>query len=337
MEKGESSKHLQENTVEEDAYWMGLQDKTWLIPTSKMAQVYEESGTLLPLWDASYFLLKKIGVGDEQTRRFMIYKKQFDIAKFEGYLRKLKSMQVEIIRYVDKSYPNSLKLIENPPLILLHKGSQVSFENCIAISGTRNPSVYGRIMARKIAKNLAENGLTVVSGLARGIDEWAHCGALEAPQGRSVAVLAWMNPIYPDEHSELALDIQKRGFILAENFEQPLDKSASARFVQRNRIISGISHAVIAIESDEEGGTVHQVQIAISQKRRVFALQPRGNERAMRGFRTFLNLGAIPVKSVKEILEQLKNDFTLYSSGSRLDSYYQHSLDRGKLEDSFRR
>jgi len=336
MEKNETSKNLQESTVEE-AYWMGLQDKTWLIPSSKMAQVYKEYGTLQPLWDASFFLLKKIGINDEQIRKFMKYKEQFEITKFAGYLKKLRSMQIECIRYIDKDYPNCLKLTENPPLILYHKGSLANFENCIAISGTRNPSAYGRIMARKIAKALAEKGLTVVSGLARGVDEWAHCGALEVPKGRSGAVLAWMSPIYPEEHTELAMDIQKRGFVIAENFEQPLDRSAPARFVQRNRIISGISNAVIAIESDEEGGTVHQVRIALSQKRRVFALQPRGSEKAKRGFKVFLDLGATPVKSANEILEQLKKDDLLYSGRSRLDSYYQHSLDRGTLEDTFRR
>lgn len=337
LENFGSSDHLQQNAVEEDVYWIGLQDKTWLVPTSKMVQVYEEYGTLLPLWDASFFLLKKIGMDDESSRKFMKYREQFNRTNCIVELNKLRSMQFRIIRYVDKDYPVSLKSTENPPLILFHKGVLASFENCIAISGTRNPSVYGRVMARKIAKSLAEKGFTVVSGLARGVDEWAHCGALEVPKGRSIAVLAWMDPIYPEEHHELAVDLQKRGSLVAENFQQPLNRSAPARFVQRNRIISGISQSVVAIESDEEGGTVHQVRIAISQKRKVFALQPKGSERAKRGFKAFLNLGAIPVKSTREILEQLEKD-NLLPSSSRLDSYYQHSLDRGTLEkDYFRR
>jgi DNA processing protein len=188
-------------------------------------------------------------------------------------------------------------------------------------------------MARKIAKSLAENGFTVVSGLARGIDEWAHCGALEVSRGKTIAVLAWIDPIYPDEHRELASDLQKRGAILSENFRQPLDRSTPARFVQRNRITSGISKCVIAIESDEEGGTVHQVRIALSQKRKVLALQPKGNERAKRGFKVFTDLGATAVRSTNDILNVLRKEVSPATDNSRLDSYYQHSLDRGTLEN----
>jgi DNA processing protein len=302
------------------------------VPVSKMVRVYEENGTLLPLWNASYFLLKRLGIDDEASRKFMRYKEHFKLTDFAAEFKKIESMRLRMIRYVDKDYPTDLRSIENPPLILLHKGALFGFENCIAISGTRNPSAYGRIMARKIAKSLAERGFTIVSGLARGIDEWAHCGALEAPRGRTIAVLAWMDPIYPEEHLELAQDLQKRGALLGENLRQPFNRSAPAKFVQRNRITSGISRCVIAIESDEEGGTVHQVKIALSQKRKVLALQPKGNERAKRGFKLFVDLGAIPVKSTRDILDILKKDMLPMSNGSRLDSYYQHSLDRGTFE-----
>jgi DNA processing protein len=141
-----------------------------------------------------------------------------------------------------------------------------------------------------------------------------------------------MDPIYPEEHFELAQDLQKRGAIVGENFRPPFNKSTPAKFVQRNRITSGVARCVIAIESDEEGGTVHQVRIALSQKRRVLALQPKGNERAKRGFKLFVEMGAIPVKSVKDILGIFKKDNLPASNGSRLDSYYQHSLDRGTFE-----
>jgi len=296
MEQIEPSGSIRQNMAKEDIYWLGLQDKTWLVPTSKMIRVYKEHGSLWPLWNASYFFLKELGIDDETSRKFMRYREHLNPTDFAAELKKLESMRLRIIRYVDKDYPDNLRFIENPPLVLFHKGTLSNFESCIAISGTRNPSVYGRIMARKIAKSLAERGFTIISGLARGIDEWAHCGALEAPKGRTIAVLAWMEPIYPEEHLELAQDLQKRGAILSEGFQQPFNKSAPAKFVLRNRIISGISQCVIAIESDEEGGTVHQVRIALSQKRKVFALQPKGNSRAKRGFKEFVNMGAIPIK-----------------------------------------
>lgn len=328
MEQIDPSKQIHQNAVNEAVFWLGLQDKTWLIPTAKMMKVYEEYGTILPLWNASYNFLVKLGINDDNIKKFLMYKERSSLMDFVSEFKRLESMKLRIIRYIDKDYPEALRIIENPPLILLHKGVLTNFSNCIAISGTRNPSVYGRVMSRKIAKYLAEQGFTIVSGLARGVDEWAHCGALEARKGRSVAILAWMDPIYPEEHTDLALDLEKRGAILAENFHQPYNKSTPAKFVQRNRITSGISQCVIAIESDEEGGTVHQVKIALSQKRKVFALQPKGNERAKRGFKLFVNMGAIPVKTAKEILDMLRSEIMLSPNGARLDSYYQHSLDR---------
>ena len=320
-----ASRNIQNATIE-DAFWLGLQDKTWLIPTTKMVETYEQCGSMLPLWNASYNFLVKLGINDESSRKFLKYKEKTSVLDYVAQLKKLESIKLKVLRFTDKDYPEALRMIENPPLLLLHKGELTNFSNCVAMAGTRNPSVYGRIMARKIAKYLADQGYTIVSGLARGIDEWAHCGALESRRGKSIAVLAWLDPIYPEEHTDLALDLQKRGAIIGENFQQPYNKSTPAKFVQRNRITSGISQGVIAIESDEEGGTVHQVKIALSQRRKVFALQPRGNERAKRGFKLFVDLGAIPVKSPKEIADILKKDFSL--NGTRLDSYYQHSLDR---------
>ena len=331
MEELNSSKNIQ-NATREDVFWLGLQDKTWLIPTAKMVEVYLEYGTMLPLWNASYNFLVKLGINDENSYKFLRYKERSRLVDYANQLKKVESINLKMIRYVDKDYPEALRAIENPPLVLLHRGGLTNFSNCIAMAGTRNPSAYGRIMSRKIAKYLAEQGYTIVSGLARGIDEWAHCGALEARKGKSIAVLAWLDPIYPEEHTDLAVDLQKRGAIIGENFQQPYNKSTPAKFVQRNRITSGISQCVIAIESDEEGGTVHQVKIALSQKRKVFALQPQGNERAKRGFKLFVDMGAVPVKSPKEILDVLKKEISLNLNGTRLDSYYQHSLDRSIFE-----
>jgi len=320
-----SVKHL--STVGlEDAFWLGLQDKTWIIPTRKMVEFYNQNGTMMNLWNASYDFLISAGVNDETSCKFIKYRGKNSVIDYVAQQKKIEAANFNVIRYIDKEYPEALRQIEDPPLILLHKGAMKNFSDCIAISGTRNPSVYGRIMARKIAKYLAERGYTIVSGLARGIDEWAHCGAIEAPKGKSVAVLAWLDPIYPEEHSNLAIDLEKKGAIIGESFQQPFNRSTPAKFVQRNRITSGISQAVIAIESDEEGGTVHQVKIALSQKRKVFALQPQGNERAKRGFKVFLDSGAISIKSPREISDVLERDSALASS--RLDSYYQHSLGR---------
>lgn len=314
------------NSGLEDAFWLGLQEKTWIIPTKKMIQIYEQYGSMMNLWNASANLLIKAGINDETSIKFLKYREKTSVIDYVNILKKITSNGFKFLRFIDDNYPNILRNIEDPPLALLHKGNLMNFSNCIAIAGTRNPSTYGRIMSRKIAKYLAERGYTIVSGLARGIDEWAHCGALETAKGKSIAVLAWVDPIYPEEHTELASDLQKRGAIIGESFQQPFNRSTPAKFVQRNRITSGISRGVIAIESDEEGGTVHQVKIALSQGRKVFALKPQGNERAKRGFKLFTDLGAIPVKTPQEIAEIMKKDSPI--TDNRIDSYYQHLLDR---------
>jgi DNA processing protein len=318
---------LRSQLVDENAYWLALQDRNWLISAPRIARVFNEYGSLTRLWRTPYQLISKLGVDDQTARKLIVTIERTPLQDYVNELKTLESKQIKITRYVDKGYPEMLKSIENPPFVLLQKGATLDFNNCVAIAGTRNPTLYGRIMARKLAKALAEKGYIVVSGLARGIDEWAHVGALEAPRGRSIAVLPWMEPIYPDEHAELARDIEKRGMIVSEIYKSPLNKSAPARFVQRNRITSGISRCVIAVESDEEGGTVHQVRIALSQKRQVFVLEPKGNDRAKRGFKSFIDMGATSIKSTKEVLRFLDQNTRPSPDNSRLDSYYQHSLD----------
>jgi DNA processing protein len=316
-----------QNSGLEDAFWLGLQDKTWIIPTKKMVQIYDQYGSMLNLWNANVNFLINSGVNDETSCKFLKYREKTSVLEYVNLLKKASAAGFKLIRFIDSAYPDLLRAIEDPPLILLQKGNLINFSNCFAMAGTRNPSTYGRIMSRKIAKYLAEQGYTIVSGLARGIDEWAHCGALEAPGGKSVAVLAWADPIYPEEHTELAIDLQKKGAIIGESFQQPFNRSTPAKFVQRNRLTSGISQGVIAIESDSEGGTVHQVKIALSQGRKVFALTPQqGNDRAKRGFKLFVDLGAIPVKTPKEVVDVMRKNSPV--TDNRIDSYYQHKLGR---------
>jgi len=188
-------------------------------------------------------------------------------------------------------------------------------------------------MARRLAKSIAAKGYTVVSGLARGTDEWAHSGALETPKGKTIAVLPWITPLYPPEHSKLLEDIQKRGAAISELLEKPFGKAAKGKFVQRNRVTSGISRCVIALESEEEGGTVHQVRIAISQRRKVFAVKPRGSDKFKRGFKLFVDLGAVPVDSSREVLDYLQKEAPIRTAEKKLDSFYQHTLNVPKGSD----
>jgi len=295
-------------------YWLALQEKHWLIPATKVEQVFNQFGSLEQLWKADALYLYNLGLSETSVSNFLKYRNSVHFGDYERLMSVLANNKVRLLRYVDKDYPIALKDLgiasDGPPLVLFHRGSLLDFGDCVAIVGTRECSHYGHVMARRMAKNLAKKGYTVVSGLARGTDTEAHCGALEAPRGRTIAVLAWMDPVYPSENAELARDIMARGALISERYFKPRSSFARltpGKFVERNRITCGLSRCVIAVESGREGGTVHQVRIALSQGRKVFAVRPKSsNHRAMEGYKIFLDMGATPTSSAKPVLDFLR-------------------------------
>jgi len=293
--------------IDENILWFALEDKINIISTNIIIDYYYKYNTLKNLFGLDYYDMEKIGLEKKNIVKFKSLYNYIDFNELKKKYMSLLKQNIKFIKVIDKDYPNILKKINDAPLILFKKGVLNNYENCIAISGTRNPSVYGRLMARKIAYELSEYGYTIVSGLAHGIDEWAHCGALESDKGKTIAILAWMNPEYPAEHFDLFKDIINRGAVLSELSARPDSIIAKGKFIQRDRIISGMSNAVIAIESDIEGGTVHQVNLAFNQKKIVFALEPKDNEKAKKGFKLFIDMGAIPIKNTKDILLTFRN------------------------------
>jgi len=316
-------------------YWLALQERHWLIPSAKVEQAYNQFGSLEQLWKADAFYLHSLGLSETSVSNFLIYRDTARLEDCERLVKLLEKNKVRLLRYVDKDYPATLKDLgkahNGPPLVLFHKGSILDFSDCVAIVGTRESSHHGHVMARRLAKTIAKNGYTIVSGLARGTDTEAHCGALEVSRGKTIAVLAWMDPIYPPENVELVKDIMVRGALVSERFLKPTSKFAKltpGKFVERNRITSGLSRCVIAVESGKEGGTVHQVRIALSQGRKVFAVKPKsGNKRAMEGYKVFLDMGATPISSAKPVLDFLKKSTTQKTlDDKRIDSFYQRSI-----------
>ena len=226
---------------------------------------------------------------------------------------------VSILTYLDEEYPPQLRKIPDPPVVLFHKGKLRKFDKCIAIVGSRNPSHYARKKAREIARVLARNKYTIVSGLARGIDTEAHCGALDV-NGKTIAVLGTKinDEIYPKENSRLAEDIMRSGAIIS---EAPLfQQSKNTWFIRRNRITSGISLCLIVIEFGSTGGTFTQVEHAINQGKPIFVLKPKrkSDELAMKGYNEAIEKGAIPITSGKEILKYLE---TLEENITSLNKY----------------
>lgn len=224
----------------------------------------------------------------------------------DEYLGRLEKDNVHVLFLQDGAYPPLLRSIDDPPYALYYLGNlQALTHPCISVIGTRSPSGYGRDMARSIAYGLAQAGVCVVSGLARGIDGCAHEGALGA-DGLTAAVLGTgINLTYPPEHASLQKAILESGGIVLS--EYPLDAEPMPfHFPHRNRIISGISQGLVFVEGRIKSGGMLTVSAALSQGREVFAVPGRVGLSGSEGPHTILREGARLVTSAKDILEDLE-------------------------------
>lgn len=210
------------------------------------------------------------------------------------------------IKKSSKVYPDNLKNIYNPPEELFVDGEILpSDNNAIAIVGTRRASYYGMEQCEKLSYDLAIRGITIISGMARGIDSAAHRGALKA-KGRTIAVLgSGHNHIYPPENKKLYGEIVKNGAVVSEY--EPDIPPFRTNFPRRNRIISGMSKGVVIIEAPRKSGALITADFALEQGRDVFALP--GNISSVRssGTNALIKEGAKLVEGISDILEELKN------------------------------
>lgn len=217
-----------------------------------------------------------------------------------------------------------LQEISDPPKLLFAKGDpSILNRPCIAIVGTRRPSLYGIRSALYFSKKLASIGFTIVSGLARGIDSYAHRGALLG-KGMTAAVLGHgLSRVYPPENKILAQMILQKGGLLLSEYE-PSEPPMKHYFPQRNRIISGLSLGVLIVEAAEKSGSLITAQAALDQNREVFVVGSRFDEKSFKGGNLLLQQGAKMVLSVEDILEE----FPLLSlskgnNGSPIDESFE--------------
>jgi DNA processing protein len=202
-------------------------------------------------------------------------------------------------------YPANLATIDDAPHLLFVKGGfEARDEQAIAIVGSRACTSYGRRLAERIGGDLARAGWTVVSGLARGIDGCAHRGALQA-KGRTIAVLAGgLSKIYPPEHADLAAEVAGAGALVTESCM--LMEPMATLFPARNRIISGLSRAVVIVEAAEKSGALITARLAAEQGREVFAVPGPVDSAASAGTLQLLRKGAKLVRHADDILEDLQ-------------------------------
>lgn len=206
----------------------------------------------------------------------------------------------------DKNYPKLLKEIKDAPEVLYYRGEIFSGENCFAIVGTRLCSSYGKQVALEIAGDLSEAGLTIVSGLAPGIDTFAHQAVIERNK-RTVAVLGTgldEKSIYPKENIKLAEKILENGGCLISEYPQGIHGSKMT-FPQRNRIISGLSLGVLVVEAKQKSGALITADFAFKQKRRVFAVPGPIYSSNSRGCHSLIKKGVKLMESANDILKEL--------------------------------
>lgn len=215
-------------------------------------------------------------------------------------------MEIKQLSTAEGTYPSRLKQIHKPPLLYVRGALIDADEPCFAVVGTRAPTTYGRQIVGELVEPLARAGLTIVSGLALGIDALAHEAALNAG-GRTIAVLGGGvddGSIYPVTNRNLAFRIIKEGGAVISEFP-PGAESFKSNFPQRNRIISGLSLGVLIIEAKEDSGSLITARAALDQNREVFAVPGDITRATSIGPNNLIKMGARPVTTASDILDAL--------------------------------
>ncbi|MEW6103483.1 MAG: DNA-processing protein DprA [bacterium] len=251
---------------------------------------------------ASYSILSEI-IEPELADIICKERKKIDIKK---EIRKAKENGIRIITIDESEYPEALKLISDPPIVLYIKGKIIPEDRLsIAIVGSRYSSSYGKNVCEMFSKGLSKLGFTIVSGMARGIDTIAHRACLEA-KGRTIAVLgSGLLNIYPQENMPLFTKICENGAVIS---EFPLDTSPfKDNFPRRNRIITSISLGCVVVEAKERSGALITARLAMESGREVFAVPGEITKETSKGTNKLIKEGVKPVCDVLDIIEEFRH------------------------------
>ncbi|MGP1433157.1 MAG: DNA-processing protein DprA [Catonella sp.] len=280
-------------------FWLSLEGHTAKIKYDILVANY---GSLYEAYEAiSKGKCTKIkGMGERHLLRLKALSDKSEIIeKYEKMLEK----GIKYINYFDKAYPDKLRNICSAPIGLFYKGELPNNkEKIISVVGSRDATEKGLYYARKMSEELSDNGVSIVSGMALGIDSAAHLGALQGKKGRTYAVLGCgVDVCYPFNNIELYLKIIDKGAVISEfpMGVQPM----KANFPQRNRIISGISDGVFVVEAREKSGSLITADMGLEQGKNIYALPGRSEEPLSRGTNKLIQFGAKLVNDVNDILE----------------------------------
>ncbi len=283
------------------AYWVGF-NLVKGIGAVRLRQILDFFGTLEIAWNSPQEGLIASGLPPKIVENFQQMRQKVDL---ELIMANIEKKHVKVMTWDDPDYPRRLKEINQAPPVLFINGSiNVEDDWAVAVVGTRRVTPYGRQVAAEIARFLAQNGVTVVSGLARGVDAIAHQTALQAG-GRTIAVLgSGVDVIYPPEHRKLANEIASQGALVS---DYAMGTSPDGvNFPPRNRIISGLSLATVVVEAGETSGALITAEFAVEQGRDVFAVPGSILTPQSEGTNRLIEQGARPLLKMAEILDALK-------------------------------
>ena len=284
------------------AYWLALSKVAGVGP-ARMRLLLEQFGDARSAWNANLSDLLAAGLDARAAASLVNLRRSFD---FEDEISKLEAAGVDVLSWESEQYPERLKEVDDAPPVLYKLGEITPADAwAVGVVGTRRATTYGREATARLAAGLAEAGVTVVSGMARGIDTIAHTAALDAG-GRTIAVLgSGLDVLYPPENRTLAARIidEDQGAVVS---EYPLGTQPDAmNFPARNRIISGLSLGIVVVEAGDKSGALITVSFALEQNREVFAVPGPITSRMSDGPNALIKRGAKCITSVDDILEEL--------------------------------
>ncbi|MCH7736710.1 MAG: DNA-protecting protein DprA [Chloroflexi bacterium] len=291
---------MEENIAADTKFWVAL-SRVPQLGTVRFRRLESHFGELETVWNASYQELRAAGLEDRPAQEIVAARNN---SSPDDEMAALERAGVTAVTWNHPDYPSRLKEIADPPAVLFYKGTLLpSDDRSVAIVGTRSPTVYGREAAAVLSRGLAKVGITVVSGLALGIDGVAHRAALEGG-GRTIAVLAGgLDRVYPKDHTGLFEQIQEQGAVVS---EQPLGVRPDSRsFPRRNRLISGMALGSLVVEAPEGSGARHTVYHALEQDREVFCVPGSIFSPASDFTNRMIKEGAKLVMGITDILEEL--------------------------------
>ena len=286
--------------MDDKRFWIGF-NLIKGIGAVRMQGLIAYFGELESAWKAAPAELAAAGLGLKVIERVIQAREKVDLEKV---WEKIEKQGIKILTWEDEAYPQRLKEIDQPPPVLYIRGEYLPDDLfAVAIVGTRRATPYGRQITEELAAFLAVNGMTVISGLARGVDAIAHQTALKSG-GRTIAVLgSGVDKIYPPEHRAMAEQMMDQGAIISDY--APGTPPDASNFPPRNRIISGLSLAVVVIEAGETSGALITAEFAAEQGREVFAVPGSILAPQSKGTNKLIQQGALPLLSVNDLMQAL--------------------------------